>query len=103
MLYVDTNRRRARQNHQAWRHAAELLLKAAERNGSVAEVRKQVMLAGRAAGPDTLALVAYAERGMSPACIDQEAPVGLGPGPERNQAAFVALQEYVGKSLLCLP
>ncbi len=34
-----------RQNRQAWRHAAELLLDAAERNGSVVAVRKQVMLA----------------------------------------------------------
>jgi hypothetical protein len=34
-----------RQNRQAWRRAAELLLDAAERNGSVAAVRRQVMSA----------------------------------------------------------
>ena len=34
-----------RQNRQAWRHVAELLLEAAERNGSIAAVRKQMLLA----------------------------------------------------------
>jgi hypothetical protein len=34
-----------RHNRRAWQHVAALLLEAAERNGSVAEVRKQVILA----------------------------------------------------------
>jgi len=34
-----------RQNRPTWRHAAELLLDAAERNGSVPAVRKQVTVA----------------------------------------------------------
>jgi hypothetical protein len=34
-----------RQSRRAWRHVAELLLDAAERNDSVAAARKQVLLA----------------------------------------------------------
>jgi len=44
VLYMDAIGA-GRQSRQAWRRAAELLLDAAERNGSVADVRRQVMLA----------------------------------------------------------
>jgi hypothetical protein len=44
VLYMDTIGP-VRQNRRAWRHVAELLLDAAERNGSVTAVREQLLFA----------------------------------------------------------